>query len=121
MDSLDEMIEMTKEWPKPLASYLFIDSNETEKIEKFVNGIPSGGSCINDTVVHLANHYLPFGGSGGSGMGRYHGHHGFLEFSHQRAILKRNFDFTFNKIKAPYNDKKHRFLDTLLGKLSNWV
>merc|ERR1711870_199541 len=49
----------------------------------------SGGLCINDSVMHLANHELPFGGVGRSGMGSYHGHHSFTSFTHEKAVLRK--------------------------------
>ena len=53
----------------------------------FMEGISFGGGCINNTLVHLANPHLPFGGVGESGMGRYHGRDGFMAFSHQKSIV----------------------------------
>ena len=50
----------------------------------------SGGACINDTLMHLASHNLPFGGVGNSGMGRYHGKFGFDTFSNLRAVLNKS-------------------------------
>jgi len=47
----------------------------------------SGGGCINDTLMHIANHHLPFSGVGNSGMNSYHGHFSFQVFSHARAIV----------------------------------
>merc|ERR1719460_3100623 len=49
----------------------------------------AGGMCINDSVVHLANHELPFGGVGESGMGSYHGHYSFKTFTHEKAVLRK--------------------------------
>ncbi len=70
--------------PKPLALYYF---GKKEKAEEILKKTTSGGSCINDTLMHIGNHNLPFGGVGYSGQGRYHGKESFLAFSHQRAVV----------------------------------
>merc|ERR1719460_1049098 len=49
----------------------------------------AGGMCINDSIMHLCNHELPFGGVGESGMGSYHGHHSFKCFTHEKAVLRK--------------------------------
>ena len=64
-----------------------------------------GGGCINDTVVHLTNPRMPFGGAGQSGMGNYHGYYGFLTFSHQKSILKKSNVVDFPVRYAPYGDR----------------
>ncbi len=68
----------------PLALYFF--GRRSDGL-RFADGVPSGGACINDTVVHVANHRLPFGGRGASGMGRYHGEWSIDTFSHLRATV----------------------------------
>jgi acyl-CoA reductase-like NAD-dependent aldehyde dehydrogenase len=70
---------------RPLAFYCFTRDDDLR--EYFMDGISFGGGCVNNTLVHLANPNLPFGGVGDSGMGRYHGRDGFLTFSHQKAIV----------------------------------
>jgi aldehyde dehydrogenase (NAD+) len=74
--------------PKPLALYLFTTSKANEK--HILTSISHGGGCINDTVVHLATPYLPFGGVGESGMGSYHGKASFDTFSHKKSIMKKS-------------------------------
>ena len=73
--------------PRPLASYLFTTSSRAEK--RFVQHLAFGGGCVNDTIIHLAVHGLPFGGIGDSGMGSYHGKAGFDTFTHYKSILKK--------------------------------
>lgn len=73
--------------PRPLASYLFTTDKEVEKC--FRNHLAFGGGCVNDTIVHLAVHGMPFGGVGDSGMGSYHGKAGFDTFTHYKSILKK--------------------------------
>lgn len=70
---------------KPLSLYVFGENSWARKI---LNRFPSGGACINDTVIHFSNKNLPFGGVGSSGMGHYHGKAGFLAFSHQRGVVR---------------------------------
>ena len=77
----------------------------TKAIEKVLNSTTSGGVTINDTVIHVASTYLPFGGVGNSGIGSYHGKASFDTFSHRKSVLKRG---TFMELPfrfAPYNDK----------------
>ena len=75
-----------EKFPEPLALYVF--SNTKDVINYFINTISFGGGCINDTIMHLASDYLPFGGVGKSGMGNYHGKHSFYTFSHEKSISK---------------------------------
>ena len=84
---LDEAIALIRQKPKPLALYLFTQSKEVE--EKVLGEVSFGGGCVNDTILHLATPYMPFGGVGESGMGGYHGKFSFDAFSHQKSILKR--------------------------------
>jgi aldehyde dehydrogenase (NAD+) len=69
---------------KPLALYYFGRKKEGRRI---LGLMPSGGACINDTLMHVVNPALPFGGAGGSGMGRYHGRYSFETFSNARAAV----------------------------------
>ncbi len=85
--SLDEAIARIQERPKPLALYLFTQSAQARK--RVLEEVSFGGGCVNDTVLHLATPYMPFGGVGESGMGGYHGHHSFEAFSHQKSVLTR--------------------------------
>ena len=85
--TLDEAVAFVESRPRPLALYLFTRSRENKK--RVLARCRFGGGCINDTVVHLANERLPFGGVGESGMGAYHGRRGFEEFSHLRGVMDR--------------------------------
>ena len=77
-----------RDCPSPLALYLF--TNDRAIQQRVIAETRSGGVCINDTIVHVTGHDLPFGGVGESGMGRYHGRASFDCFSHQRAIVRRS-------------------------------
>jgi len=84
---IDEVINYVNTHPKPLAFYYF---GESKKQQNYVlTRTSSGGGCVNDTLMHLSNHHLPFGGVGNSGMGRYHGKYGYDTFSNLRAILNK--------------------------------
>lgn len=89
--------------PKPLALYYF---GSESKGRRFITNTTSGGACINDVILHLANSRLPFGGVGQSGMGSYHGRVGFDTFSHRRSVLiSRNWFDMFLKY-PPYKNTK---------------
>ena len=85
-DTIDEVIRLIKARPKPLAFYLFSTDSATQ--EKILGQVPFGGGCVNDTIVHLANSRLPFGGVGESGMGAYHGAKSFETFSHRKSVFQ---------------------------------
>ena len=86
---LEAALAEVRSRPKPLALYLF-SPNRTAQ-ERTLATTSSGGVCFNDVVLQAGAAALPFGGVGESGMGTYHGHAGFLTFSHQRAVLRRPF------------------------------
>jgi aldehyde dehydrogenase (NAD+) len=81
---LSEAIDFVNNHEKPLAFYYF---GSNRKARQVLLNTTSGGGCINDTLMHIANHHLPFGGVGNSGMGNYHGYDSFLAFSHARALV----------------------------------
>ncbi|GGB34381.1 aldehyde dehydrogenase [Lentibacillus populi] len=88
---LDDVISTLKQMDKPLALYYF-GENERDQ-ETVLQQLSFGGGCINDTLYHLANPNLPFGGVGNSGMGGYHGKYGFDTFSHKKSIMKQTTKF----------------------------
>ena len=71
--------------PCPLALYLF--SASRRNISYVKERVSFGGGCINDTLIHLATSAMGFGGVGESGMGSYHGKHGFETFTHRKSIV----------------------------------
>ena len=83
-EHLDETIEYINKNEKPLAFYYF---GKNKKAREVLTKTTSGGACINDTLMHITNHNLPFGGVGNSGMGKYHGQESFLAFSNKRAVV----------------------------------
>lgn len=80
---LDEVISFVTHREKPLALYYFGTNDK-----KILRHTSSGGTCINDVIMHIVNHKTPFGGVGNSGMGAYHGKDSFLAFSHRRSVIK---------------------------------
>lgn len=110
-DDLDTVLDIIKRRPKPLACYIFGRNREFQR--KVNSTLSFGGGCINDTVMHVANEHLPFGGIGSSGMGNYHGRHSFDTFSHEKSLLVNGFiDFPFRY--PPYSDKKKHTVKNLM-------
>jgi aldehyde dehydrogenase (NAD+) len=72
--------------PNPLSFYIYTASNK--KASEWLEAVPAGGACVNNSSWHLTNHHLPFGGRGFSGMGNYHGRYSFDTFSHKKAVMK---------------------------------
>jgi len=101
-DDIEEVITAITARPKPLALYLF--SKDKGRQQRIINEIPFGGGCINDSIAHLGNHNLPFGGVGNSGMGSYHGKASFDLFSHQKSIMKKTTFFDIPLRYAPYKN-----------------
>jgi aldehyde dehydrogenase (NAD+) len=87
-DDLAQEISKLKTAPSPLALYLFTESRRTRN--RVIQQTRSGGLCVNDTISHLLNRELPFGGVGESGMGKYHGKAGFDCFTHYKSVLVRS-------------------------------
>ena len=83
-DDIKEAINHINSNEKPLALYYF---GNTIKAKDIINRCTAGGTCINDTIIHVANHNLPFGGVGNSGMGKYHGKGSFTVFSNERGVI----------------------------------
>jgi aldehyde dehydrogenase (NAD+) len=96
---------------KPLSLYIF--SNNKTFAKKMIATYSFGGGAINDTVIHLANHRLPFGGVGHSGIGAYHGKRTFDTFSHKKAIVKKGNWLDMPLRYAPYKGKL-KMLKTML-------
>ncbi len=83
---LEEVLGYVRRHPKPLAMYIF--SDEPAFVDAVIAGTSSGGVTVNGFATHIGESRLPFGGVNNSGTGRYHGVHGFREFSNQRAIVR---------------------------------
>ncbi|MEZ1317537.1 coniferyl aldehyde dehydrogenase [Pseudomonas fluorescens] len=94
---LDQAFAYINQRPRPLALYYFgYDKREQNRV---LHETHSGGVCLNDTLLHVAQDDMPFGGIGASGMGHYHGHEGFLTFSKAKGVLTKQ---RFNAAKLVY-------------------
>lgn len=102
-EDLNSVLNTIKAKPTPLSLYVF--SKDADIQQKIIRHVPFGGGCINDTVAHLGNHNLPFGGLGESGFGSYHGKRSFKVFSHEKSIMKKP-TWLDNPLRyAPYSGK----------------
>ena len=110
-DTLEEALQFVESRPHPLALYLF--SQDKQKQREILHRLSFGGSCINDTLMHIANHRLPFGGVGNSGMGRYHGKHTFETFSHMKAVLNKSRFLDLSVRYHPYKNSEGKLPDQL--------
>jgi coniferyl-aldehyde dehydrogenase len=102
-DDFSEALQYVQDGPRPLALYYFGAHSEEQQL--VLQKTHSGGVCINDTVFHVAQDDLPFGGVGASGMGHYHGHEGFLTFSKARAVLAKGSLNSARLVYPPYGGK----------------
>ncbi len=93
--------------PNPLSLYIYTSSKRKEN--KWLEAVPAGGSCINNSSWHLTNHHLPFGGRGLSGTGCYHGKYSFETFSHKKAVMKTPTWFDPNIKYPPFKGKLKLF------------
>ena len=110
IDNLDEALNFIRDREKPLAMYLFADKRVAERAFKSVS---SGGGCVNDVIMHIANENMPFGGVGNSGMGRYHGRDSFYAFSHRRAMIT-----TTTRLDLPFRYMPYRWFKMVKRLLS---
>ncbi|MBN2894124.1 MAG: aldehyde dehydrogenase [Bacteroidales bacterium] len=106
--NIKEAIEIVRKFDKPLALYLFTKNSSIKK--QILNELSFGGGAINDTILHLSNHKLPFGGVGNSGLGSYHGYEGFKTFSHFKSILDKPTWFEPFIKYPPYSENKRKLV-----------
>ncbi len=99
-EDIDSAIRYVNQRQRPLALYVF--SKEDNVCQKVMNETVSGGACINDTLYHIAQHELPFGGVGHSGMGAYHGKNSFDTCSHYKSIFKQSSFNAMGLLQPPY-------------------
>ncbi len=110
-EDLDAAIRLVRAGDKPLAAYIFTKDAAAEA--RFLERVSSGNACVNDTMMFMTVHELPFGGVGPSGMGSYSGEYGFRTFSHMKAVMKRGWWPDVDLRYAPFTDKKFRLLRKL--------
>jgi aldehyde dehydrogenase (NAD+) len=112
VDSVRDAVAFVHSRPRPLALYLF--TRDRAIADQILGATSSGGACVNDAVVQLAAHELPFGGVGESGFGAYHGRQGFETFSHRRGLLDKSFKLDLELRYPPYDEQKVKWLTRLL-------
>ena len=103
----EEALAIIREHPDPLAFYLFANSRREQ--QRWIEAVPFGGGCINNTDWHFTNPHLPFGGVGNSGVGAYHGKYSFDAFTHAKPLL-RSYTFIDPAIKYPPFKGKMKWL-----------
>lgn len=112
-DTLDEALAYVNARPRPLALYYF--DVDRRRIDRVVASTTSGGVTINDVVYHIAQHNLPFGGVGPSGMGHYHGHDGFLQLSKKKPVMEQSRHAATAMLAPPFSAMKRGLIARLLG------
>jgi aldehyde dehydrogenase (NAD+) len=111
--TLDEAIATINSKPKPLALYIY--SGKSSEKNRILKETSAGGVCVNDSGVHFLHHNLPFGGVNNSGIGKSHGHYGFLAFSNEKPVMQQKSGFTTVKMfYPPYTSRSGKLLDWFL-------
>jgi coniferyl-aldehyde dehydrogenase len=111
--SISAAIAYVNARPRPLALYYF--DHDQRRIDMVVECTISGGVCINDTIVHLGQHNLPFGGVGPSGMGHYHGYDGFERFSKKKGVMHQSRFSAGGIFRPPFGPRARSLIERLLG------
>lgn len=113
-NNLQEALDFIHSKEKPLAMYIFSKNNR--KVEHILNSTSCGGATINDTIMHIVNDELPFGGVGASGIGAYHGKSSFDLFSNLKSVLHRSF-----LVEEPFRYAPYKYSVSFLKKLMDWT
>ena len=108
----DEVISYVNDHDRPLALYPF--SNNASLVERYIERIMSGGVTVNDALFHVAQHDIPFGGVGASGMGHYHGYEGFVTFSKLRPVYYQPGFSAMQFLRPPYGKFADRVYNLLV-------
>lgn len=103
-----EIVEKLTSRPAPLALYLFTEQQDLQNL--IFENVPFGGGCFNETITHLGNPHLPFGGVGSSGMGSYHGKYSFETFTRKQGVLKKPIWPDPDLKYPPYDESKIKWL-----------
>ncbi len=111
-ETLEEAIAFIRSEPEPLALYYF--GHNRKEQEQVLNNTRSGTVAVNDCVAQISNETLPFGGTGASGMGKYHGKESVLTFTHARSIMRKNFFPEISFRYPPYTDWKQKLLHLIM-------
>ncbi|MBQ7953170.1 MAG: aldehyde dehydrogenase family protein, partial [Clostridia bacterium] len=111
-EDITDVAEKVNSMDSPLALYIFASD---KKVIKYVTShIQYGGGCVNDTIVHLATTEMGFGGVGASGMGSYHGKHGFDTFTHYKSIMDKKTFLDLPMRYQPYNKLNDKLIKMFL-------
>lgn len=113
-DSLREAVDFITARPRPLAFYPFTHDGETRDL--LLASVVAGGVSVNDTILHVAQHDLPFGGVGASGMGAYHGQAGFDRLSHLQPVFRQARLNAAGWIAPPYGARFRMLMKAMIGK-----
>ena len=105
---IEEPLGFIRQRPKPLALYLFSEDRALQR--RIETGVSFGGGCINDGLLHVATHHLPFGGVGESGMGQYHGRASFDTFTHYKSIVNKGTRLDVEARYRPYTALKEKIM-----------
>ncbi len=116
-DSIDSAIEYVNQYDNALAMYIF--SNSKPVMNKIMDNTFNGGVTVNDVLIGVSHPTLPFGGAGKSGIGKYHGKHGFDSFSNLRSVTRRDMDLGTSYFYPPYTQTKYKIVNSLLKKFSS--
>lgn len=112
--TLDDALRFVNDRPRPLALYYF-DWNGA-RAEHVAANTHSGGMCVNEVMSHVGVDDIPFGGVGASGMGKYHGHEGFLAMSNAKGMLEKPKLYALRYFLPPFNKSLHKFAKNFLLK-----
>jgi len=113
-NDIQEVIDYINSQPKPLATYIFTKNNALA--DRVFTETSSGGACQNDTVMHMVNDNMAFGGVGESGLGGYHGKFSFDAFSHQKSVYRNSFLVDF-----PFRYPPYKYSTGLIKGLIKWL
>lgn len=105
-ETIEDAIGYINSKERPLALYVY--SQKKSFVNKVIKNTRAGGTCINNNVIHYANHNLPFGGTNNSGIGKSHGFFGFKAFSNERAVIKQHFFGVTEFLFPPYTSFKEK-------------
>jgi aldehyde dehydrogenase (NAD+) len=112
-DDLSEAVDRLARMPVPLALYVFAEDPAAANF--WIENTRSGGAVVNDIAIHFANPDLPFGGIQNSGIGRSHGHAGFLAFSNERSVMRQRLTHPpIRQLYPPYGPRTRRLVEWLL-------
>ena len=112
-EEFDDVYKIIVQNPKPLATYIF--SRDKKLVREFLIKTQSGNACVNETVMQIASPYLPYGGVGSSGIGRYHGRKSFETFSNMRSVLVKSNLLDIRLRYPPYSRFKTKLVSFLMG------